>query len=179
MYRTFCLWVVVSVTSRCRSIGLSVIFFFCRWIFVCELSVGEWSFYPYLLFRRWIYIYKNKLEIINSHCISSEKLLIAFSVWCLSVKCHFCQWLNGLYIQTNVAVNCLPATSDRYLHKYAQKWWSGKLLKKKFHIREILFHSWQCGSRAPFLGGSRMIWEGSHVCFQRISFSEIIDNLTC
>ena len=42
----------------------------------------------------------------------------------LSVKCHF---VNGLYIQTSLAVNCLPATSDRNYHTYAQKWWPGKL----------------------------------------------------
>ena len=89
----------------------------------------------------------------------------------LSVKCHF---VNGLYIQTSLAVNCLPATSDRYYHTYAQKWWSGKLFKKKkksvfffllyFHIREVLSHSRECGSWAAFPGGSRMIREGSHVC---------------
>ena len=30
-------------------------------------------------------------------------------------ECHF---VNGLYIQTSLAVNCLPATSDRYYHTY-------------------------------------------------------------
>ena len=33
-----------------------------------------------------------------------------------------------------------------------------------FHIREVLSHSRECGSRAAFPGGSRMIREGSHVC---------------
>ena len=83
----------------------------------------QWTLISYLLFRRWTHIYKNKKEIINSYCISSEKLLIALSVWSLSVKCHFCQWL---VYSASLAVNCLPATSDRYYHKYAQKWWSGK-----------------------------------------------------
>ena len=92
-------------------------------------------------------------------------------MWCLSVKCHFA---NGLYIQTSLAVNCLPATSEHYYHTYAQKWWSGKSLKKKyyfffcccwyFHIREVPSHSRECGSWAAFPGGSRMIREGSHVC---------------
>ena len=91
-------------------------------------------------------------------------------MWCLSVKYHF---VSGLYIQTSLAVNCLPATSDCYYQTYAQKWWSGKLKKKKkkifffflyFHIWEVLSHSQECGSRAAFLGGSRMIREGSHVC---------------
>ena len=84
-------------------------------------------------------------------------------MWCLSVKCHF---VNGLYIQTSLAVNCLPATSDRYYHTYAQEWWSGIYKEKKkmyFHIWEVLSHSRECGSRAAFLGGSRMIREGSHV----------------
>ena len=44
-------------------------------------------------------------------------------MWCLSAKCHF---VNGLYIQTSLTVNCLPATSDRYNNTYTQKWWSGK-----------------------------------------------------
>ena len=95
--------------------------------------------------------------------MSSEKLLIAFSVWCLSVKCHF---VNGLYIQTSLAVNCLPATRHRYYQTYAQKWWSGKL-KKEFFYFFFIFTSGRlcltCGSRAAFPGGSRMIREGSHV----------------
>ena len=53
---------------------------------------------------------------MNSHFISPEKLLIAFSVWCLSVKCHF---VNGLYIQTSLAVNYLPATvTDITIHMH-------------------------------------------------------------
>ena len=32
-----------------------------------------------------------------------------------------------------------------------------------FHIREVLSHSRECGRRAAFPGGSRMIREGSHV----------------
>ena len=87
-------------------------------------------------------------------------------MWCLIVKCHF---VNGLYIQTSLDVNCLPATSDHCYHTYVQKWWSGKKKKKKiflyFHIREVLSHSRECGSRAASPGGSRMIREGSHVCF--------------
>ena len=68
-------------------------------------------------------------------------------MWCLIVKCHF---INGLYIQTSLDVNCLPATSDCYYHTYVQKWWSGKKKKKKkiflyFHIREVLSHSWESG----------------------------------
>ena len=61
-------------------------------------------------------------------------------------------FLSGLYIQTSLAVNCLPATSDRYYHKYEQKRWSGKLLTKKkdfflhFHIWEILSHSRESSS---------------------------------
>ena len=39
-YRTFCLWVVVSVTSRCRSGGLSVIFFVGEFLSVSCLSVS-------------------------------------------------------------------------------------------------------------------------------------------
>ena len=34
-----------------------------------------------------------------------------------------------------------------------------------FHIREVLSHSRECGSRATFSGGSRMIREGSHVWY--------------
>ena len=84
-------------------------------------------------------------------------------MWCLSVKCHF---VNALYIQTYLTVNCLPATSDHYYHTYVHKWWYVK--KKKifflyFHIREVLSHSRECGSWAAFPGGSRMIREGSHV----------------
>ena len=33
-----------------------------------------------------------------------------------------------------------------------------------FHIWEVLSHCRECGSRVAFLGGSRMIREGSHVC---------------
>ena len=33
-----------------------------------------------------------------------------------------------------------------------------------FHIREILSHSQECESLAPFPEGSWMIQEGSHVC---------------
>ena len=61
-------------------------------------------------------------------------IIIAFSVWCLSVKCHFCQWLA---YSTSLAVKCLTATSDRYYHTYVQKWWSGKLLKKKFFFSHL------------------------------------------
>ena len=57
-------------------------------------------------------------------------------MWCLSVKCLF---VNGLYIQTSLAVNCLPAASDRYYHTYAQKWWSGKLKKKKKKKKKFFF----------------------------------------
>ena len=49
----------------------------------------------------------------------------------LSLACIF---------KTNLAVNCLPATSDWYYHTYAQKWWSGK------YIREILSHSRESAS---------------------------------
>ena len=35
-------------------------------------------------------------------------------MWCLGAKCHL---VNGLYIQTSLAVNCLPATSDCYMRK--------------------------------------------------------------
>ena len=78
----------------------------------------------------------------------------------LSVKCHF---VNGLYIQTSLAVNCLPATSDHYYHTYVQKWWSGKKNVLYFYIWEVLSHSRECGSRVEFPRGSRMIREGSHI----------------
>ena len=47
--------------------------------------------------------------------------------------------------------------------------WKKKKKKKNFfflyfHIREVLSHSRECGSRAAFPGGSRMIREGSNVC---------------
>ena len=85
----------------------------------------QWTLITYLSFRRWTYVYKNKLEIINSSHIIWEALNCLLSVM---FECHF---VNGLYIQTSLAVNCLPATSDRYYPTYAQKWWSGKLFKKK------------------------------------------------
>ena len=48
-------------------------------------------------------------------------------------------FVNGLYIQTSLAVNCLPETSDRYYHTYVQKWWFGKLFTKKFFF--VIFTS--------------------------------------
>ena len=43
-YRTFCLWVVVLMTSSCRSVGLSVNFFVSEFL-SCDLSVGPLSCY--------------------------------------------------------------------------------------------------------------------------------------
>ena len=58
------------------------------------------------------------------------------------------------------------------IHKRKNDGLENYLKKKKkifffflyFHIREVLSHSQECGSRAAFPGGSQMIWEGSHVC---------------
>ena len=51
-------------------------------------------------------------------------------------------FVNGLYIQTSLAVNCLPAASDQYYHTYAQKWFKKKkIFFLYFHIQEVLSHS--------------------------------------
>ena len=46
----------MSVTSHCRSIGLSVIFFVGD--FLSELSVGEWS--CYLLYKLFLILFAKK-----------------------------------------------------------------------------------------------------------------------
>ena len=81
-------------------------------------------------------------------------------------ECPRVTFVNALYIQISLAVNCLPATSDQYYHTYVQKWWSGKLFKIKKEIFTSGRFCLTCGSRALFPGGSRMIREGSHMCYE-------------
>ena len=89
----------------------------------------------------------------------------------LSVKCHF---VNGLYSQTSLAVNAFQQQVTVITIRMCKNDGLENYLKKKkkkifffflyFHIREVLPHSRECGNRAAFPGGSRMMREGSHVC---------------
>ena len=62
---------------------------------------------------------------------------------CLILSVTF---VNGLYSQTSLAVNCLPADYHTYMRKNHRL---ENYLKKKilyFHIQEILSHSRELGS---------------------------------